>query len=121
MMLPIGMAIVSQLNQSDLADKKVSGMFGKALMLAIAYSASIGGMATLIGTPPNLVLVGVVEETYGVEISFLQWFKFGFPVAVVLLIVCWKYLTKYAFKLKKAEFPGGKQKFLADSNVPLLL
>ncbi len=109
MMLPIGMAIVSQLDQNALADKKVSGMFGKALMLAIAYSASIGGMATLIGTPPNLVLVGVVEETYGVEISFLQWFQFGFPVSVILLIVCWKYLTKYAFKLKKAEFPGGKQ------------
>ncbi|MFT7054874.1 MAG: sodium-dependent dicarboxylate transporter 2/3/5, partial [Roseivirga sp.] len=108
MMLPIGMAIVSQLHDNALVDKKVAGLFGKALMLGIAYSASIGGMATLIGTPPNLVLVGVVEETYGVEISFLQWFKFGFPISIVLLFVCWKYLTKYAFKLKKAEFPGGK-------------
>lgn len=109
MMLPIGMAIVSQLKESALVDEGITSKFGKALMLAIAYSASIGGMATLIGTPPNLVLVGIVEETYGVEISFLQWFKFGLPISVVLLFVCWKYLTKYAFKLKATEFPGGKQ------------
>lgn len=109
MMLPIGMAIVSQLRESPLVEEKISTLFGKALMLSIAYSASIGGMATLIGTPPNLVLVGIVEETYGVEISFLQWFKFGLPISVVLLVVCWKYLTKYAFKLKATEFPGGKQ------------
>ncbi|NVK83231.1 MAG: DASS family sodium-coupled anion symporter [Cytophagia bacterium] len=109
MMLPIGMAIVSQLNDSALVEKRISDMFGKALMLAIAYSASIGGMATLIGTPPNLVLVGVVEETYGVEISFFQWFQFGLPVSVILLFACWKYLTKYAFKLKTHEFPGGRK------------
>lgn len=109
MMLPIGMAIVSQLKESSLVDEGITSKFGKALMLAIAYSASIGGMATLIGTPPNLVLVGIVEETYGVEISFLQWFKFGLPISVVLLFICWKYLTKYAFKLKATEFPGGKQ------------
>lgn len=109
MMLPIGMAIVSQLKESPMRDEKSVSLFGKALMLSIAYSASIGGMATLIGTPPNLVLVGIVEETYGVEISFLQWFKFGLPISVILLIVCWQYLTKYAFKLKAAEFPGGKQ------------
>jgi len=53
-------------------------------MLAIAYSASIGGIATLIGTPPNLVLAGVVEKTYGIEITFAQWFMFGFPISVVL-------------------------------------
>lgn len=109
MMLPIGMAIVSQLNDNALVEKRISEMFGKALMLAIAYSASIGGMATLIGTPPNLVLVGVVEETYGVEISFFQWFQFGLPVSVILLFACWRYLTKYAFKLKTNEFPGGKK------------
>jgi len=109
MMLPIGMAIVSQLKENPMVDSKISSMFGKALMLAIAYSASIGGMATLIGTPPNLVLVGVVEETYGVEISFFQWFQFGLPVSVILLFTCWRYLTRYAFKLKSNEFPGGKQ------------
>ena len=77
-------------------------------MLAIAYSASIGGMATLIGTPPNLVLAGVVESTYNTEITFSQWFVFGFPISIVLLIVCWIYLTKFAFKFEQKEFPGGR-------------
>ena len=78
-------------------------------MLAIAYSASIGGMATLIGTPPNLVLAGVVEETYNYEITFYQWFMFGFPISMVLLFICWKYLTSFAFTFKQKEFPGGKE------------
>jgi len=77
-------------------------------MLAIAYSASIGGVATLIGTPPNLVLAGVVLDTYGYEITFLEWFKFGFPISVLLLLLCWKYLTSYAFKFEQKAFPGGK-------------
>jgi sodium-dependent dicarboxylate transporter 2/3/5 len=78
-------------------------------MLAIAYSASIGGMATLIGTPPNLVLAGVVETTYGAEITFLQWFAFGFPISLILLFLCWIYLTRFAFSFKQKEFPGGKE------------
>jgi sodium-dependent dicarboxylate transporter 2/3/5 len=109
MMLPIGIAIIKQLKDNPETDKDENLIFGKALMLAIAYSASIGGIATLIGTPPNLVLAGVVEETYGFEITFLQWFKFGFPISVVLLFICWKYLAFYAFSFKQQEFPGGKQ------------
>ena len=76
MMLPIGISIVKQLNENPLISENESSTFGKMLMLAIAYSASIGGIATLIGTPPNLVLAGVISEIYGVEISFLQWFVF---------------------------------------------
>lgn len=107
MMLPIGMAIVSQLKENPLAPKNETNSFGKALMLAIAYSASIGGVATLIGTPPNLVFVGVVEELYGLEISFTQWFKFGLPVSVVLLLLCWVYLTRISFNFKAQTIPGG--------------
>jgi len=108
MMLPIGMAIIAQLkdNPSTIEDENL--IFGKALMLAIAYSASIGGMATLIGTPPNLVLAGIVQELYGVEISFSQWFMFGLPISMVLLFLCWQYLTRFAFKFKQKTFPGGK-------------
>jgi sodium-dependent dicarboxylate transporter 2/3/5 len=76
-------------------------------MLAIAYSASIGGMATLIGTPPNLVFAGYVQETYGIEISFWQWAKFGFPISLLLLIISWYYLTRKAFTFEQKEFPGG--------------
>jgi len=109
MMLPIGMAIVAQLRDNPNTIEDENLIFGKALMLAIAYSASIGGMATLIGTPPNLVLAGVVEKNLNYEITFAQWFKFGFPIAVVLLFICWKYLTSVAFKFKQKEFPGGRQ------------
>jgi sodium-dependent dicarboxylate transporter 2/3/5 len=108
MILPVGMAIVDQLKDNPLTIGNENQIFGKALMLAIAYSASIGGMATLIGTPPNLVLAGVVQETYGVEISFSQWFSFGFPISVLLLVICWLYLTRVAFRFKQKTFPGGR-------------
>ncbi|MEL6141082.1 MAG: DASS family sodium-coupled anion symporter, partial [Bacteroidota bacterium] len=107
MMLPIGLAIVTQLQHHPAVGQEDKRTFGKALMLSIAYSASIGGMATLIGTPPNLVLAGIVQETYGVEISFSQWFVFGLPISLVLLIICWLYLTKVAFSFGMNQFPGG--------------
>ncbi|MEL6717704.1 MAG: SLC13 family permease [Bacteroidota bacterium] len=108
MMLPIGMAIIAQLKDNPATPENETEIFGKALMLAIAYAASIGGVATLIGTPPNLVLAGVVEELYGVELSFAQWFKFGLPISTILLFICWQYLTKRAFTFKQKEFPGGQ-------------
>src|SRR5690606_14973855 len=108
MMLPIGIAIINQLKDNPNTDENENLVFGKAMMLAIAYSASIGGIATLIGTPPNLVLAGVVLDTYDYEITFLQWFMFGFPIALVLLFICWKYLTSIAYKFQQKEFPGGK-------------
>ena len=109
MMLPIGLAIIKQLQDNPDTVEDENQTFGKALMLAIAYSASIGGVATLIGTPPNLVLAGVILHTYGYEITFMQWFAFGLPISVILIFICWKYLTKYAFSFKQKSFPGGKQ------------
>ena len=109
MMLPIGIAIIKQLKDNPNTLEDENETFGKALMLSIAYSASIGGIATLIGTPPNLVLAGVVSDIYNYEITFLQWFMFGFPISLVLLYICWKYLTRFAFNFKQSEFPGGKQ------------
>ncbi|MFL2628297.1 MAG: SLC13 family permease [Candidatus Marisimplicoccus sp.] len=108
MMLPIAMAIVSQLRDNPDTIEDENKIFGKAIMLGIAYSASIGGVATLIGTPPNLVLAGVVQESFGYEITFTQWSKFGFPISIVLLFLCWKYLTGFAFKFKQKSFPGGR-------------
>jgi sodium-dependent dicarboxylate transporter 2/3/5 len=90
MMLPIGMAIVKQVKceQKD---------FSVALMLSIAFSASIGGIATLIGTPPNLILAANIQEQFQVEIGFIEWMKIGLPFALIMLIICWLYLTKIAF------------------------
>lgn len=103
MILPVGVAIVGQLNNGE------SSNFGKALMLSIAYSASIGGMATLIGTPPNLVLAGVVEDAYQTEISFFQWFIFGLPISILLLFISWWYLTRWAYNFGNAKLPEGKE------------
>lgn len=108
MMMPIGLAIVKQFEDHPDTQENENLIFGKALMLAIAYSASIGGISTLIGTPPNVIFAGVIQKFYHVEISFMQWFKIGFPVAVVLMTFCWFYLVKVAFKLDKQRFPGGK-------------
>ncbi|WP_299316802.1 SLC13 family permease [uncultured Maribacter sp.] len=107
--LPIAMAIVYQLNDNPETEKNENKIFGKALMLAIAYSASIGGIATLIGTPTNLVLAGVVQSTFGKEITFSEWFVLGFPIAILLLFLCWYYLTRFAFTFKQKEFPGGRK------------
>ena len=108
MMLPIGTAIILQLKDNPETSKDENKVFGKALMLAIAYSASIGGIGTLIGTPPNLVFAGIVEELYGIEISFFKWALLGMPISIFLLLFCWKYLTSFAFTFKQTEFPGGK-------------
>jgi sodium-dependent dicarboxylate transporter 2/3/5 len=109
MMLPIGMAIIKQLKDNPATEENENRVFGKALMLGIGYSASIGGIATLIGTPPNLVLAGVVQEVYGIEISFVQWLIFGLPISIILLTICWLYLTRSAFSFKQKSFPGGRQ------------
>jgi sodium-dependent dicarboxylate transporter 2/3/5 len=109
MMLPIAMAIVKQLEDNPDTIENENLIFGKALMLAIAYSASIGGIATLIGTPPNLVLAGVVKELYGIEISFAEWMLVGLPIAVGLLFLTWYYLTNFAFAFRQKNFPGGRE------------
>ena len=108
MMLPIGIAIIKQMKDLKATPEDENLIFGKTLMLSIAYSASIGGMATLIGTPPNLVLTGIVQELYGIEISFLIWFVFGLPISILLLFISWIYLTRVAFKFPDIKFESGK-------------
>ena len=84
MILPVGLAIISQLKDDPNTKENENEIFGKSLMIAIAYSASIGGMATLIGTPPNMVLAGVVEESYGIKLnmfdSFLKQSTYCLPI-----------------------------------------
>ena len=112
MILPVGLAIISQLKDDPNTKENENEIFGKSLMIAIAYSASIGGMATLIGTPPNMVLAGVVEESYGIKLNMFDWMKFGVPLSSFLLIICWFYLTKIAFKFKNEEFSAGRDEIL---------
>lgn len=89
MMIPIAIAIVSNL-EDILGNEKVK-KFSVGIFLGIAYSASVGGIATLIGTPPNLVFVRILGTTFpnAPEISFAQWFFFGFPLSMVFLFIAW--------------------------------
>ena len=109
MMLPIGIAIISQLSDNPNTIEDENKIFGKALMLSIAYSASIGGVASLIGTPTNLILAGIVKELYAYEITFTSWIMIGLPISILMLFLCWKYLVQVAFTFKQKEFPGGKK------------
>lgn len=101
MMVPIGVAIVKALGGEDIP--RLDNKFAKALLLGIAYAASIGGIATLIGTPTNVIFTGVVLEKYGVEISFATWMLFATPIAVFLLFICWYYLVNIGFDLSEFE------------------
>jgi sodium-dependent dicarboxylate transporter 2/3/5 len=78
------------------------------LMLGIGYAASIGGIATLIGTPPNAILAGVVEKTYGYSISFLEWMRFGLPLSILMLVVTWMFLTRIVFRSELQHMPVGQ-------------
>ncbi len=100
MMLPIALAVISQLTSNTRQTKNESEKkpaFGTALMLSIAYAASIGGVATLIGTPPNAILAGVVENMYDQRISFAAWMGFGVPLSLIMLAISWFYLTRIAY------------------------
>ena len=82
--------------------------FGTVLMLGIGYAASIGGVATLIGTPPNAIFAGVIEKTYGISISFLDWMMFALPLSLVMLLTAWYYLARVLFTRADMRLPGSK-------------
>ncbi|MCK6089685.1 SLC13 family permease [Micrococcus endophyticus] len=88
--------------------------FGTALMLGIAYAASIGSLGTIIGTPPNTLLAGHMAAEYGIEIGFGQWMLVGVPIAVVLLLACWLLLTRVLFRPEIDEVPGGRDLIAAE-------
>ena len=111
MMVTIGLAVIRQttvLSSEQQNEPLESYSFGTALMLAIAYAASIGGVATLIGTPPNAILAGLVEKTYGISIGFADWMLFAFPLSAVMLMLTWIYLVQFVCPAGMTELPGGK-------------
>ncbi|MCO8066664.1 anion permease [Acinetobacter schindleri] len=112
MLLPIGMAIVykiiSLLKQEASHDPDDEIKFTKAIVFAIGFGGIIGGSATLIGTPPNLILAGLVKEIYGYEIGFAQWFIFAFPLCLILAIFTTFWLTKIAYPMKAKKITEGK-------------
>lgn len=96
-MMPVALAVVHQM-EDRYGRAKVSTL-ATCLMLSIAYAASIGGIATPVGTPPNLVFMTVFEETFpgGPAISFSQWALVGMPLSLAMLVLCWLLLTRFVF------------------------
>ncbi|MDY3132478.1 MAG: DASS family sodium-coupled anion symporter, partial [Campylobacter lanienae] len=100
-----GKDVVSQIKDKTAA---YTSNFGIALMLGIAYAASIGSLGTIIGTPPNALLVAHMKNEFGIEIGFGEWMLMGVPLSIIMLIACWALLVYVLFKPEISEIPGGK-------------
>ncbi len=108
MMLPIGMSVVALLK--DKMDDGIGAKnFALTLMLGIAYAANIGGITTLIGTPPNLVLAGIVEESGLVPLGFSEWFLFALPLVIILFSAVYLINTKLVFPIRIKKLEGIKE------------
>jgi sodium-dependent dicarboxylate transporter 2/3/5 len=102
MMVPIGLAVIRQVNTAgDRTPARAN--FGASLMLGIAYAASIGGVATLIGTPPNIVMASMMNKMYGIDIGFARWMLLGVPLSAVTLAVSWILLTRLLFPARDLD------------------
>ncbi|WP_148863706.1 SLC13 family permease [Marinobacter fonticola] len=91
MMLPIGLSVV---NMRESEDPEASRQFATRLLLAIAYAASVGGIATLIGTPPNALLAAYLADNHDIDVGFAQWMLIGVPVSLTMLVAVWWWLTR---------------------------
>jgi sodium-dependent dicarboxylate transporter 2/3/5 len=122
MMVPIALSIVDLVLRSRTgAGLKESGgiptervaerNFATGLLLCIAYAASIGGVATIIGSPPNGIAVRYVEQTFGKEVSFFDWLLLGGPFTLIFLPIAWLLVTRVLFRAAIGEIEGGRQHF----------
>ncbi|MFC5712892.1 SLC13 family permease [Thalassorhabdus alkalitolerans] len=112
MMIPIGLAITYQVSEALKGDKSSESeikKFEKAIIFGIGYAGTAGGLGTLIGTPPNIILAGTVNELFGTEISFASWMAFAAPLVFILLVGTWLYLTKVVYPIKLKQLPGGRE------------
>ena len=101
MLLPIGLAVITVVKETvkGLSDQEIES-FQLALLLGIAYGATIGGMSTLIGTGPNGMLAAFMADNYDLDISFVDWMKVGVPLSAVMLPCSWLILTRLIFKVE---------------------
>jgi len=106
MMLPIALSVIGLSAVDDARDTSANtaeNPFAIALLLGIAYAASIGGIGTLIGTPPNLFLASFAESELGISISFARWMAVGVPLVVVFVPITWFLLTRVLFPVKDEQ------------------
>jgi solute carrier family 13 (sodium-dependent dicarboxylate transporter), member 2/3/5 len=111
MMLPVALSVIeiTKRKKHNAHDSHQYNNFAIVLMLAIAYSANVGGLGTVIGTPTNALLIGFVNEAYGIEISFLQWMLVGFPLVLLGVPIIFYSLTSITFPVRFKNLPGGKE------------
>lgn len=111
MMLPIALSVIDLVGKNQSASPESTDESGKnfrlCLLLGIAYAASIGGIGTLIGTPPNLFLASFIKSNLGTEISFVRWMGVGVPLVAVFLPLTWLILTRMAFPIRLSRIEGG--------------
>lgn len=108
-MLPIALSLITLMHEKNpQLDSSRLNNFAACLLLCIAYSASIGGLGTFLGTPTNLLLRDILEQN-GIEISFGQWMAFGLPSALIFLVIVWLLMTKVIFKVSLPKLNGGRQ------------
>ena len=113
MMIPIAVSIIKMVesNKTDLNRKELNGKsisnFSVALLLGIAYAAYIGGIGTIIGTPPNIFLVSFIKDTYDLEISFVRWMGLGVPLVVIFIPITWFILTKVIYPIRNLDIGIG--------------
>ncbi len=105
-MLPIAYSVIKLMSSDTDGFTKEDKKFALSLMLGIAYAANVGGIATLIGTPPNIVLAGFVESKYNYNISFLGWMLFGIPFTTLMIGCIYVLLTKILYKTNIDSFEG---------------
>lgn len=103
-MLPIALSVIQLLIKSDDEFTPSEQRFSLSVMLGIAFSANAGGIATVIGTPPNSVLIGFLENEYNIEISFVKWMMIGLPFSALLIATIYLLLTKVLFPNKGVDF-----------------
>ncbi|MEX0291122.1 MAG: DASS family sodium-coupled anion symporter [Flavobacteriaceae bacterium] len=107
-MLPIAMSVIRLLIDDEDGFTKGDQNFALSVMLGIAFSANAGGIATVIGTPPNSVMIGLLENEYNIEISFLKWMTLGVPFSLILLTICYLVLVKWMFPSKQLKFAASR-------------
>lgn len=96
-MLPIAVSVINLLIDDADGFTKNDRNFALSIMLGIAFSANIGGMSTLIGTPPNSVMLAFLNESYDIDIGFFQWMQMGVPFAIVMLTITYFMITRVFF------------------------
>ncbi|MFK7812766.1 MAG: DASS family sodium-coupled anion symporter [Maribacter sp.] len=107
-MLPIAMSVIGLLIDDADGFTKSDQNFALCVMLGIAFSANAGGIATVIGTPPNSVMIGLLESEYNIQISFLKWMVIGVPFSALMIAISYLVLVKWMFPNKQLKFAASR-------------